>query len=270
MQSLLEPYKLREESRKWPDHFISNEIVYLTEFIPRDFEGSHVFSKEYLAGDIWLEMEFILHKEGEAHFKAIIETAHKSFPPINGEMNGKGTGIDRNHPVFIQFAKLIQLPKRVPIKLCPSVVRLHPINHQMGFLREERKRPRGPAFGFGDDRKIDSLLVPFPESARSNGNQLPRKLVKGRAKATHEISKQHRNYLRSGPALDSHNINGILNILIAADGIGWLPVKTSQFQIERIEMVLRPINFHAYVNKGIHDCSRRHPNNLAHPLASKQ
>lgn len=146
--SLQAHFDLREESHKSWKHHICNEIVYLPESFPvfADGEGVGIQSVSlpeiYLKGNAWIDLQFSLVGERNAHYVAIIESLHTNVERIRRAKSTLSTGfktkdfsardvrkdnfdfaaISGDSPMLVEVAESIQSPQRVCSVGCPSVV----------------------------------------------------------------------------------------------------------------------------------------------------
>lgn len=243
-------WSLREEARKFWKYFISDELIYVPQVISGNSESPHVIAKKYLDGDCWLEMHLTCTEqdEREMHFNCIVELAHVTKPVVRGEVDSQAVGIHGDHSVFVQVPEFIQLPKGIIPKGVASAIRLKRIEDicHCGWKELSPFLVGGFAAGFRDG-KLNTSLFLSRESAGHSVSQSPCKLVEGRPQAADEVSKQHRNNLRDVFDFYPVDVAKIGKICFLGDGIGFRFKPFINFGLKRIEMILRPINLHFYV-----------------------
>lgn len=144
MQSQLGFFQFREEARKSWDHVVSDKIVYAAQSLETNLEfgrfadSVHWLSKYHL-GNIYIELKIFLFPEGNHYLNSILE-----IPPpglrdsVDSDMEGGVTHGD--DAMLVDIAELIQLPKGMILKRCPTAIWLkkpdflngssgHPTNH---------------------------------------------------------------------------------------------------------------------------------------------
>lgn len=242
-------WELREESRKFWDYFVSDEVVYFGKIIEGNLEGSHIFAKNYLEGNSWIEIHWTEPsvKQGESHYNAVLELAHESIPPIYREPNIERVGIGRDGSMFIERPEFIQLPKQIIPVGCPSAIRLKLVefNCHCGWKQTEPVSVGG-IIGLKNRESNVSLLSVGKNSLGIEMRQAPSQVVERRPKAADEIPQGHRNDFRSIVHSDSPNFLNSFKICFGCDGIGWRIAEAFHRSLKSIEVKLRPtgLNFH--------------------------
>ena len=147
--SLQDRFELRKEAQKSWEHHICGKIVYLPQsfaiFANRQRVGMPCVSlpEIYLKADAWIELQFCLVGERNAHYVAIIESldakikrstlrdravtgleAEKVSLRDGRKRNDDFTSVRRNSPVLVEVADSVQPPEGMRLIGVPSMVRL--------------------------------------------------------------------------------------------------------------------------------------------------
>lgn len=178
--SLQDSFNLREESQKSWEHHVCDELVYLPECFPVLTDGQLVgvsgvsLPEIYLKSDAWIELQFCLVGERNAHYVAIIESLDAKIERITlGDRAATGlkaenvslrdvrkrnydfTSIRRNSPMLVEVTESIQSPQGVSFVGFPSTVRLKRFDFldgsRGGLLQPAYSISRCPLFWRADD-----------------------------------------------------------------------------------------------------------------------
>jgi hypothetical protein len=254
-------WELREEARKGWQHFISNEIVYLSQLSTRHLEISHEFAEQYIHGNCWLEVHMTFGEQHQryVHFKSIIEAANPEMlrPVFNREMDIEAVPIHRDKTVFVHDPEFIQFPEEIISVGVPSMIRLKAVDNacHCGWEKLEPFRVIGIArTGRG---KTDPCFFPFRENpGLVEMGQQPCQLIKGGSETANEIPKVHRNTLGHWPLLNPEDVQLVIKIcLLGNDAVVRIIEPLIKFRLKRIEVFLRPSEFHFDVGGSITEVS---------------
>lgn len=241
---------LREEARKGWQNFISNEIVYLPQLSARDLELSHEFAKQYIHGNLWLEVHTTLEKEHQRyiHFNSIIEAANSEMarPVVKRKMDIETIPIQGDSPVFVHDPEFIQLPEGIVLEGIPSVVRLKAVDDICHCAWKQIESVGVIAVAGFSRGETDPLCFPLSENpSLVEMGQLPCQLIKGSSKTADKIPEIHGNALGHYPKLNSEGVPLFLKIcLLGNDAVVRIVEPLIKLRLKRIKVFLRPSDFH--------------------------
>jgi hypothetical protein len=243
---------LREKARESWDHFVSDKVAYLSQSRQGDGEVPQKLAKKYLDGNLWFEVHWTYPRgeQGESHFKSIIEMSEEMFPTPERKANVHGVGINRNGSVFIESPHLVQLPQGIIPKGIPSEIRLEGIEDVCDCGWKQCSAVVVGGVSFLEDQKTDvSLLALTKAPLRVGMRELPCQLVESRTQTANKVSNQHRNEFRGGTHRERPNVEDLIEICFVGDGIRWKIKPFSHLNLKLIEVMVRPINFHMYIEQ---------------------
>jgi hypothetical protein len=254
MTTSLSIFDLREKSREGRNDFVSNKVVYLPKSVKRNVKNAFLAEK-YLSGELWFEFHLTCPCEREGHVEMIVKramVANVSLPVnhIKGESHSiVGAGRDT---MFVQSPESIELPDGIMAEGVYSVIRLKAIQDSCdcGWVQIA---PLVVCPEITETGKADvSFVAGFKRPARVKMGQSPCELVKTRAKATQEISKQHRDDLRGGCWLNREDVERLFKISLFGDGVG-LEAPFPHGFFKEMEMFVRPSGFHLHEHQTVRD-----------------
>lgn len=246
--------ELREEAIKSWEHFQSDDLVYLGNAINGLSNTGFVPAEGYLDGRFWLELQFVLTRERDANYVAIIRCFSDDVGFANPiEHSAQNGGITRNSSVLVEVTYLVKPPQRVTFKSVPSMVWLKRLNLTDGSVRDTRELPLESVTSFAvphlDDRKLDVPRGYSPETRQS-----PHGLVEGRSQTVKDITSDQSNLRRNIVERNLYNVLLMFYVVIAGNGIGlrWRIAEGQEFPFESFEVRLRPTQLRVGIGQARH------------------
>jgi hypothetical protein len=244
--------QLRKEPREFGYHFVTDEIVYLSQ--PRDgqLEISHPLAKHYLGGDAWLDIHWTQAdpcEAGNAHYNAIIGVVNNSAPANAAPHDDSETSAIKGYgSVLVDVPELVELPEGVRAKGIRSIIWLKRIEDfcDCGW----KQFPLIGVGGIGStNREVDLScgLVVHGDRLGEKIDEIPRQLVKRGAQTIDEIPGNKRNVIFHGVQLNYEVVPRCLKVIFLADRVRAIFDPPADLRLKSIEMNLRPSGFHINV-----------------------
>lgn len=239
---------LHKEALKSWDHFQTDEIIYLSDAFTGFGDSRSIPAETYRNGSGWLELQFMLHGERDAYYKAIISRVNSecSASVISGgherEISIKNAAIGRNSPVLVEVTHLVQPPQRVIFIGCPSMIWLKRFNFTEGF--------RG-----GSDNLLFESLKAINCGHLDNrelcatGNSVkpceaPDELIKSGAHVVESISDNQTNFRGNIHQMQAEDVSLIFYFVLTNKSVGIRRrAEGPEFGIQSVKMFLRPTDF---------------------------
>jgi len=236
------PSTLLEGSLKPGDYFVTDQVVYLCEPDPGEFKSSATggidWISEYKIGDLKIEFNVRLLRERENHLNAVLEIlSDKLSDRLDGNYL-KPERVDRNDPVFIGVAELVEIGESGNLWRVPSLVRLKRFHDPGGLCRDALGNvPEAlVAISCGADRETGPLK-------RTGGifeGELPSQLVKRRSHAVSKVSGQRGDYGWNRVELNRYYVDILPKVVLLRDGVWFGVDKCFDSPVQLIEVLFRP------------------------------
>lgn len=268
--SLQACFDLREESQKSWKHHVCDELVYVPESfaILTDSElvgMSGVSLPEiYLKDDAWIELQFSLVGEGNAHYVAIIESLNakiKRILPGHGPAVGwkpedvspchvwKGnddfTSVRGDSPMLVEVTESIQSPEGVRFVGFPSVVRLKRFDFLDGSRGNSSELPV-PSLDvpvFGGPTIEDGELGRFRRICTCQARQTPNDLIETGTHIVEGVADRQTGVIRDITELAFKTIPLLFKIVVSPHSVSLRSGELFQQRVQSIQMHLRPTKF---------------------------
>jgi len=250
------PYYLLKESRESWENTVSNELVYV--FGSRDvaFDSLFRIAKDYLQGNVWIEIHLTFVGERNSHAVVMIE--HLDAGDFFGRQhhdigNLESNSVDGNSPMLVDIAQQMKPPEEMISKArgIASTVRLkgfHDTNCLCGYPSDV---PIEPPLILFCERKIENRELGSLGVGDAQLRERPGQLIEGRTETIQEISERERDRVRRISQLKSDSIQTILKIVFTTEGVRLLLTKKKvvQLGLQRLKMFVRPTSFEVSVGQ---------------------
>ena len=240
-----------EKACKFWDHVVSDEAVYLAEWVKSNFKIGHCIScfdwlTKYNAGDVYIESKIALFGDWDAYHNCVLEVLSPSAThPVDPDL--KFNASHGNDLMFVDVAKFIELPETVILKPCTTMVRLKRFDDGGGLRRHVADGFPISRFGSGLSF-VNGERCSVIGSIGGQKRQLPSKVVKAGAET---IGKPPAKIpIESGVIFCSISTwcKGVAQIVLSIDGVSVVP-KRGNSRLKFVEALIPPIKFHLCVGQ---------------------
>jgi hypothetical protein len=264
-------FDLRKEAQKSWEHHVCNKIVYfpqsLTVFANRQCVRMQRVSlpEIYFKADGWIELQFCLVGERNAHYVAIIESlnakikrialrdraitglkAENVSPRDVWKPNYDFTSIRRNSPMLVEVTEGIQPPEGMGFVGLPSTIRLKRFDFldRFGGNSGDLPIPSPNVLRFGGQGIKDGKLDSFRRrTGTRQSSQTPNDLIETGAHVIESVSDRQTGVIRNIEKLTFKTIPLLFKIVISPQSISLRSGELFQKRIQRVQMHLRPTKF---------------------------
>lgn len=251
LSAYAQEYRLRQEAHESWQHTVTDEIVYLCDFGGADNDSSRDISEVYLKGDVWVEVEFILVGQRDTKYSVIIESlkVDAKRTDTGGKIKLDVGAVGWNSPMLVEVAHSVQPPQEMRFFGCSSTCWLKVSNDSHSLNRNVSKFSLEDSFAVGvplaDNREGNSLI------RNDNGqfSQAPNDLVKAGTHTVKGVSASQREFVGNVQQLDCEFVPLLFKVCLFKKSARLRLVENSQFRIESIKMVLRPIQLQIRVSQ---------------------
>ena len=245
--SLPSYFYLLEESRKSWHHFITDKFIHVVEVLAADDNPFAVASELNIYAHPWLEINVWLGGGRKSHnvFRHTALVEH-----INFRLQGEGEsrqidipdgGIERNMSVLVDIPQLVKSPQIGALIGVPTIVRLQRFDDDHRGIRNAVSLPSNPHLS------INRVLAKHGKgnlAARglpTHRGKLERKIVQRRPQTANEFSGNDGAIKgRFAFGSDCDNVFSTFGVILGRKHIGLFFREFGNFDIERIEVRLRP------------------------------
>lgn len=250
------PYYLLKESRESWEYTVSNEFVYV--FGSRDvtFDSLFGIAKDYLQGNVWIEIHLTFVGERNSHAVVMIEHLHAGdfFRSQHHDIGDlESNSVDRNSAMFVDIAQQIKPPQEMASEArgIPSTVRLKRFHNANCVCGYSVNIPVESSPEICAQREIENGELGALGVGEAQLGQRPRQLIKGRTETVQKITERERNRVWRISQLKPDSIQGIFKILFTTEGVR-LPLtkdKIIDLGLQRLKMFVRPTSFEISVGQ---------------------
>lgn len=268
--SLQDSFDLRKESQKSWKHYVCDELVYVPEAFAilthSELVGMSGVSlpEIYLKADAWIELQFSLVGEGNAHYVAIIESLNakiKRILPGRGPAVGwktkevspchvrKGnedfTSVRGNSPMLVEVTESIQSPEGVRFVGFPSVVRLKRFDFLDGFRgnSSDLPVPSLDVLVFAGRTIEDGELGRFRRICTRQARQTPNELIETGTHIVEGVARRQTGVIRDIKELAFKTIPLLLKIVVSPHSVSLRAGELFEKRVQSVQMHLRPTKF---------------------------
>jgi len=235
------PSTLLEGSLKPGDYFVTDQVIYLCESGPREFKSGSTRGIDWISkfkiGELQLEFNVRLVGERENYLNAVIEFFFEDLADRMNINNFTPKRVDRDDPVFVGVAELVEIGESGNLWRVPSLVRLKRFHDCGGPYRNTA----------GDLFKPAPLVMEIDGETRSakrfnrvGPGQLPSQLVKGRSHAVSKVSGQTGDYGWNRVKLNRYCVDLLPKVVLLRDGVWFGVDKCFDLPVKLVEVVFRP------------------------------
>jgi len=234
--------------RELTDHIVSDKVVYIGELSEgerEDFAADCIdWLTEFHEGRVYLQLKIVFFGQRDSYFLALLNVANPGNRDTGGNARNRNCGTAHSQQaMLVSVAELVQPPKGMTLKICPTLIRLKRFDDFSGSFRDIPDTFSKPAFGvfksvFMDrERRIPIGRIRFEQ------RQLPNSMVKGGPEMIGDFSDQERDQRRNGFKFDAADMYSFFRIVISREGIWPIFEKGFNDGVEFVEMVFCPSEF---------------------------
>jgi hypothetical protein len=249
-------YCLLKESRESWEYVVSDEFIYALKPINVTFDSLFRIPKDYLQGNVWIEIHITFIGERDTHAIVIVENhdTNKFLGSQHEDIGGvEPHPVHRNSSMLVDIAQQIQSPQEMTDKACSIA----------STLRLKRFDNTDCICGYSVHVPIESPLEVFAEGEVKNGElgplgigdaqfrKGPRQLIQGGTETIENLTKRERDGIRGIFQVKPDSIESVFKIVFTTEGIGlvWTKSEVIQFGLKRLEMFIRPTSFQISVGQ---------------------
>lgn len=249
-------YRLREEAHEFWKYAVTQELVYSADVVGTDSDSRSSIAKDYLIGDLWMDVEFTLVGQRNTNYSVIIE----SFDGYHANVRASGKKelnfgpIGRDSPMLVEVTHSVQPPKKIPFRGCRSVCWLKVSDNGNGISRnipeivlEPAKAIFVPFFDDGELCTVRNSDVQF--------SQAPHQLVETSTHAIKSVSAPQADRVGNIIQINPEDMPLMFKVVLTAKSAGLRFMENFKVRVESLKVTLRPIQFQI----GICQSSTDHP-----------
>lgn len=242
-------YLLREEAHESWQYTITDEIVYLPDFIGADDNTSRNVSEIYLKGDVWVEVEFRLLGQRNTKYTAIIDVFKGDISGTPRHLEFDMGTIGGNSPMLVEVTHSVQPPQKILLKGCRSVCWLKVSDYGSGICGDIGEAHFESSFGVGIPHLNDRKLDPATRNNNIQLSQTPDELIEAGAHTVKGIPASEGNTVGNVEQLNCEDVPLIFKIFLSKKSAGIRFVENPKLSIEYFKMTLRPVQFQIGVSQ---------------------
>ena len=250
MEAQLEA-SLKKPLELW-DNAISDKLVYFCDVSIQKVERPPIpgawrfidWITKYKVGRAWLEFYFELIGHGNTNFYGIANVlgAHLDTSVGGDHVEAQIGMADRNRPVLVEVAKLVELPEGVLVESIPSVVRLKRLDDLSRF--RWKTCHDDPKLTF-DQSPWGGLMIDGEFGSRVRGvsvqqGELPRELVESGSQVVGDLANEKRDDVGNYLVFKPDDVDSVFDIIMFRDGNRFTCNKQVDFAVKCIHMFFRP------------------------------
>jgi hypothetical protein len=241
-------FALLRTARETYQHFISDEVVQLSDFVDFHKDSSLRFAENYERGNLWLE---ILIRSSTHHIEAIIGSFFFYFCEIcagnhESKMIPGGEGnplLHGNSPMLVNPVQFVEAPKRTTSewKPCRSIVWLKRFDVIDGGRAETVNFSVESTLRFGVQRFFKNReFAHFGIGASPVINQGPYSLIQGGTQTLEVVSADQVDRHMGFFGVDAISDLTPFQFLLGSDGMGIRTERADSFS-QSVQMTLCPL-----------------------------
>jgi len=238
------PPTLLEGSLKSRDYFVTDQVIYLCESglgkLKSDSTRGIDWISKYNVGGLQVEFYVRLVGERENHLNAVFEIFSDDLADRMNVNNFKPKRVDRDDPVFVGVAELVQIGEGGNLWSCPSLVRLKRLDDVSGFDRNtagDLLEAAPTVLGVDREASVSERL-----RGASKG-KLPSQLIEGRSHTIREISGYDTDLVGHVVKLDRYYVDILPRVVLLRDGVWFGVDKCFDLPVQLVEVLFRPHGF---------------------------
>ena len=243
-------YRLRDEAHESWKYVVTQELVYRADVIGTDSDFGSSIAKDYLVGDLWMDVEFTLVGQRNTKYSVIIESFEGYHAGIRarGEKELNFGPIGGDPPMLVEVTHSVQPPKKILFRGCRSICWLKVSNNGNGVRRNIPKVVLEPAKGIAvpvlDDGELRAV-----RNSDIQLSQAPHQLIETSTHAVKGVSASQADRVRDIIEVNPETIPLIFKVFIGSKSAGVRFVEGQKVLIHSVKMTLRPIQLQIGVCK---------------------
>jgi hypothetical protein len=242
-------WAVREESRKFWDHVVCDECVYLAKPLDVNAEVAHIFAEQYARNDLWFHIRWTQAEPGLARYRCI-EAVLEAIPftePFRTfrKADGPIAAVNRDSSVFVKVPEFVELPEMVSLYGIRSVARLKRVESAMDARVEQSSLLPISVVGAADRKDhLVSDLFGGRNRLRKQVDQVPSELIERGAETVKKISNCEGDFFADGLRRDYEKVQRSIGIIFFDNRIRVAFNPVSNLLLGRLEVKVSPSGFH--------------------------